>query len=313
VRFLVTGATGFVGRALTRTLVERGAQVRCLVRPTSDRAVLSGVSCEFAEGDLAQPETLKPALEGCSTVVHLGAQTLPTSTAELHAVNVVGSGELARLAKVAGVERFVYVSTLIRARHGAALPRAWAYVARSKLGGESAVLKHMPAVILRSAPCFGPNDHLACPLMARLRRPWPLTWFPGQGTFQTQPVWIGDLAECLALAALEGKAESGPRELAGPETISVIDFWDALAGALSVFRVRLHLPETWLRLIGFGLTRMVGRLESLRLAETFIAHSASERNFAPVLLGRPLVTVREGLDLMLGTGAERKAPVETGA
>ncbi len=312
-KVLITGATGFVGRALTRTLAERGAQLRCLVRPSSDRAVLSGVNCEFVEGDLARPETLGPALEDCSTVLHLGAETLPTSVPRLHAVNVVGSGELARLAKAAGVERFVYLSTLNRARHGARLPRGWAIVARSKLRGESAVLKHTPAVILRSAPCFGPNDHLACPLMARLRRPWPLTWFPGQGTFQTQPIWIGDLAESLALAALEGKAESTPRELAGPAIISVIDFWDALAEALGVFRVRLHLPETWLRLAGFTLSRLCGRIESLRLAETFIAHSASERNFAPVLLGRPLVSVREGLEIMLAGPEKREAPVEAGA
>lgn len=312
-KVLVTGATGFVGRALARQLVQRGAELRCLVRSGSDRSVLSDVDCELVEGDLTAPESLKAATEGCSTVLHLAAETRPLAVAELHRINVVGSGELARHARESGVERFVYVSTLITARAGGTLPRAWARAARSKLAGERAVLRHMPAVILRSAPCFGPNDHLACPIMARLRRPWPLVWFVGQGTFQTQPIWVEDLAECLALAALEGKAESAPRDLAGPEVMNVLEFWDALAAALGAFRVRLHLPETYLRAVGFPLARATGRTELLRLAEVFIAHSASERNFAPVILGRPMVTVKEGLAEMLGLPSKEQAPAKAEA
>ncbi len=299
-KVLVTGATGFIGRITARELVERGAALRCLVRAGSDRSVLGGLDCEFVEGDLAAPDSLTAAVAGCSTVLHLGAETRPVGAERLHAVNVAGSGELARAAEAAGVERFVYPSTLLCARAGLGTPRGWARAARSKLAGEDAVLKHMPAVVLRAAPCFGPNDHLACPLMARIRRAWPLTWFLGQGTFQTQPIWAGDFAECLALATLQGKAEGGPRELAGPEPMSVLEFWDALAAALRVFRVRLHLPETYLRLIGFPIIRAAGRLETLRLAEFFIGHSAAERNFAPALLDRPLVSVKEGIARMLG-------------
>jgi nucleoside-diphosphate-sugar epimerase len=307
----MTGATGFLGRAVARVLADRGAQLRCLVRPGSERAVLSGVSCEFVEGDLARPETLGPAVAGCSTVVHLAAETGPAPVARLHAVNVLGSGELARQAREAGAERFVYASTLLRAGHGTELPRPWATVARSKLAGEAAVLRHIPAAIRRCAPCFGPNDHLACPIMARLRRPGLAVCFPGQGTFHTQPIWVEDLAECLALAALEGKEGDGPRDLAGPDDMIVLEFWDALAAAVGAFRVRFHLPETCLRLGGFALARTLGRKEFLRLAEFTIGHSATENNFAPVLLGRPLVSVAEGLSRMLGTaakGAGRTAP-----
>jgi len=302
-KVLVTGATGFIGRLATGQLRERGAEVRCLVRPSSDRSALAGLDCEFAEGDMTDAGSLAKAVEGCSTVLHLAAETRPAAPERLRAVNVAGSGELAARAAAAGVERFIYVSTLTRARQGAPAPRPWARVALSKLSGEVAVLEKIPAAVLRSAPCFGPRDHLVCPLLARLRRSRFVALFPGQGTFATQPIWSGDLAECLASAALSGKVEPGPRELAGPEEMAVVEFWDRLAAALGAARLRLHLPETFLRAVGFPLARATGRLEFLRLAEFFIGRSTAERNLAPILLGRDLVTVEEGVRKLLGLAA----------
>ncbi len=293
-KILLTGATGFIGRRVARLLAARGFELRCLVRPGSDRTPLAGVEYEPAEGDLTDAKSLEAAVDGCPTVVHLAAQTSPVPAGRLAAVNVEGSRTLARLAAKAKAERFIYLSVLGK-------PRPWAAAARSKLAGELAVREALPATVFRSAPAFGPGDHLACPLLARLRRGWFVSTFTGQGTWKTQPIWADDLAECLAAAAAGGRAEGGARELAGPEVITVIDFWDELARALGVARVRVHVPETVLRLGGFGLARALGRADYLRLAEFFICQTAAENNHAPVLLGRPLTTVREGVARMLGT------------
>jgi len=292
-KILLTGATGFLGRTVARLLSGREAALRCLVRPRSDRTVLSGVNCELVEGDLTDRESLRRALEGCSTVLHLAAETRPVAGQRLAAVNIAGTGTLAALAAAASVERFIYLSVLGR-------PRPWARVAVTKILGEAAARNAPGAVVLRSAPAFGPGDHLACPLLARLRRSAWVASFIGQGTWQTQPIWADDLAECLAAAAAGGRAETSPRELAGPEIMTVIDFWDQLAAAIGAARVRVHLPETVLRLFGFALARALGRQEWLRLAEFFIGQTVAENNFAPVLLGRPLLSVREGLARMLG-------------
>jgi uncharacterized protein YbjT (DUF2867 family) len=291
-KILLTGATGFLGRRVARLLSAREASLRCLVRPRSDRAVLSGVNGELVEGDLTDRESLRRALEGCSVVLHLAAETRPVSRERLAAVNVAGTGTLAALAAAAPVERFIYLSVLGK-------PRPWARVTISKILGEVAARDALGAVVLRSAPAFGPGDHLACPLLARLRRGALVASFTGQGTWPTQPIWADDLAECLATAAAGGRVESGPRELAGPEAMTVIEFWDQLAAAIGTSRVRVHLPETMLRLFGFPLARALGRQEWLGLAEFFISQTVAENNFAPVLLGRPLLGVREGLARML--------------
>ena len=62
---LLTGATGFVGAAVLRSLVAAGHKVRALVRPSSDRRNLTGVDCEIVTGDLVEPESLQRAVRGC--------------------------------------------------------------------------------------------------------------------------------------------------------------------------------------------------------------------------------------------------------
>lgn len=302
-KILLTGATGFLGRRVAKMLSAREVALACLVRPGSDRSVLSGVKADMLEGDLTDPASLERALAGCSTVVHLAAETNPAAgTDRLNTVNVNGTKTLAKLAGLAGAERFIYLSVLGR-------PRPWARAGLSKLAGELALREAMPsALIFRSAPAFGTDDHLACPIMAALRRGWFVSTFTGQGTWKTQPIWADDLAECLTLAAVGGRVEGGPRELAGPEAMTVLDLWDYLSSAIGTTKLRVHLPETALRLTGgFAIARATGRTDWLRLAEVAICQTSSEANFAPTLLGRPLVKVPDGIARMLGTAAQPAA------
>ena len=69
---LLTGATGFVGAAVLRSLVAAGHQVRALVRPSSDRRNLTGVDCEIVTGDLVEHESLQRAVRGCEATVSCG-------------------------------------------------------------------------------------------------------------------------------------------------------------------------------------------------------------------------------------------------
>src|SRR4051812_20748658 len=70
-KVLVTGGSGFIGSVVVKTLVEQGAQVRCLLRPTSKLERLAGLAYERAEGDVRDADSLKRALLGCDSVIHL--------------------------------------------------------------------------------------------------------------------------------------------------------------------------------------------------------------------------------------------------
>ncbi|PPR66040.1 MAG: dTDP-glucose 4,6-dehydratase, partial [Alphaproteobacteria bacterium MarineAlpha3_Bin1] len=110
----MTGATGFVGSAILRKLVSRGLEVRALVRPSSDRRNLDGLDVEVVEGDLHEPDSLKPALRGCAGLFHVAAdyRLWAPKPEPMFKANVDGTRSLMLAAGECGVERIVYTSSV---------------------------------------------------------------------------------------------------------------------------------------------------------------------------------------------------------
>ncbi|MFO0694674.1 MAG: NAD-dependent epimerase/dehydratase family protein [Polyangiales bacterium] len=172
-RALVTGSTGLVGFHVVEALRRRGVPVRALVRdPVRARAILhAGV--ELVKGDVTAKETLAPAIGGCDVVFHaagLPEQWLP-DVGTFERVNVGGTSNLIDAALAAGVERFVYTSTIdvFRADEGESYdessldpePKGTAYE-RSKQEADRRVVRAMeerglPAVFVHPAAVYGPG------------------------------------------------------------------------------------------------------------------------------------------------------------
>ena len=112
-KVLITGAAGFVGSHLAKSLLKDGYAVRGFVRPTKDTSVLEQLGVEIARGDLTDFTSVERALEGCDQVYHLAALTSrqKPSRKEAMAVNCGGTGHVVRAALKAGVSRMVYSST----------------------------------------------------------------------------------------------------------------------------------------------------------------------------------------------------------
>ena len=113
-KIFLTGATGFVGHHVARELAAQGAELRLLVRKSSNLANLEGISGETHVGDLSDPTSIAPALEGCDAVMHVAADYrlwIPDPAA-MYRANVDGTRELLRLAREANVRRVVYTSSV---------------------------------------------------------------------------------------------------------------------------------------------------------------------------------------------------------
>jgi dihydroflavonol-4-reductase len=111
---LVTGATGFVGAAVTRALLREGWQVRVLARKSSDRSNLSGLNVDVAEGDLTDPASLQRAAQGCEGLFHVAADYRlgAPDPKVLYRSNVEGTRNVLTAATRAGVKRIVYTSSV---------------------------------------------------------------------------------------------------------------------------------------------------------------------------------------------------------
>ncbi|HUI53605.1 MAG TPA: hopanoid-associated sugar epimerase [Bryobacteraceae bacterium] len=108
---LVTGASGFLGWHVARLLLARGYSVRALVRPGSR---VDTLDVETFTGDLRDPASLERAISGCGLVFHVAAdyRLWAKDPGELYHSNVDGTNNLLEAAKLAGVERVVYTSTV---------------------------------------------------------------------------------------------------------------------------------------------------------------------------------------------------------
>ena len=117
--YLVTGATGFVGAAIVRALLDRGDRVRVLARPNSDRRNVQHLQVEVAEGRLEDADSLRRALAGCTRLIHTAADYriwVPDPAAMMTA-NVEGTRALMQAALAVGIERVVYTSSVATLGH----------------------------------------------------------------------------------------------------------------------------------------------------------------------------------------------------
>jgi len=113
-KLFLTGATGFVGSHVARELASRGADLRLLVRKTSNLANLQGLQAETVTGDLLAPESLRSAVRGCEAVLHVAAdyRLWVRDPDTMYRANVEGTRALLRIASEEGVPRCVYTSSV---------------------------------------------------------------------------------------------------------------------------------------------------------------------------------------------------------
>ncbi len=113
-KVFLTGATGFVGHHVAKALAAEGADLRLLVRKSSNLKNLEGIPGESVVGDLARPDSFAPALTGCDAVMHVAAdyRLWIRDPDTMYRANVDGTRDLLRLAREAKIRRVVYTSSV---------------------------------------------------------------------------------------------------------------------------------------------------------------------------------------------------------
>ncbi|MFC5825066.1 NAD-dependent epimerase/dehydratase family protein [Nonomuraea insulae] len=199
-RYLVTGATGFVGGRLTRALLARGDAVMALARPSPRASALRELGVDVVDGDLVSGKGIHEALRGADRVIHLAAVVKARTAAEFWACNRDGTANLVRaLAAQPDPPRLVVCSSL-------AAGNPVSLYGRSKRAGEDAVREHageVPAIILRPGIVYGPGDPALLPALLPMIR-LGLAPKAGFGPRRYGLIYVDDLCAALLAAADRG-------------------------------------------------------------------------------------------------------------
>jgi len=252
-RTAVLGGSGFIGRYIVQRLAARGDVITVGCRRAEEAKFLKPL------GDVGQIATLNltigdeqilPAfLAGNNALVNCVGILRESGSQTFDRVHHTGPARLARLAREAGIERFVHISAI------GADPRSSSAYARTKAAGEAAVRDAFPTVtILRPSVVFGAEDQFfnRFAAMATISPVLPLI---GGGHTRFQPVYVGDVADAV-LKCLDDSTTAGRTyELGGPKVYTFRELIELVLGEIRRKRSLVDLP--------FGLAAIQARLMSI--------------------------------------------------
>ncbi len=272
---LVTGASGFLGSHVTRQLVARGEDVRVLMRPSSTNRAIADLSLEYVTGDLRDPVSLERAMKGVKRVFHVAAdyRLWARRSREIYDSNVGGTKNLLEAAKRAGIEQFIYTSTVAtiavdRPQHpneftDARLEEMVGHYKRSKWLAEKEALNAakagLPVIVVMPTTPVGPWDWKPTPTGKII-----LDFLNGKmpGYVETGLNFVG-VEECAAghlLAAEKGKV--GERYLLGAENLTLKAMLDTLSRITGLPAPKHKIPHGLALGVAYANTlfsRLVGR------------------------------------------------------
>jgi nucleoside-diphosphate-sugar epimerase len=317
-RVLVTGATGFLGRRLAATLIERGHQVRVLVRnpEAGDLSIVNGA--EIWRGDLRDPKSVIAACADMEVVQHAGALSSPWGPkAEFYATNVGGTQAVIDGCQRYGVRRLIYVSSpsvvfdgqdqhnlTEAAPYPATLVSEYSYT--KKLGEDlvNAAPGGLEAVILRPKAMFGPGDRALLPRLLATARTGRLPMI-GDGRNLVDLTYVDNVVEAMRLAMTADAAVGKTYHITNDEHALL---WNQVRRILHELklpppRLRISLPAA---LAAAGameqVARLTGKEPTLTRYSALILARTQTYNIAAAkrdLAYTPPVSLEEGIERTL--------------
>lgn len=273
-KVFITGATGFVGAHVARHLAGQGAQLRALVRPTSNLSNIEGIAAETVIGDLLQPQGLRSAIRGCDALMHVAAdyRLWAPNPRSMYAANVEGTRALLQIAREEGVPRSVYTSsvatmgfksdgTIVDETTPVSIANMIGHYKRSKFLGEQAAIEAAHSgqhvIILNPTTPIGAQDLKPTPtgriIVDFLNRKFPAYVDTGLNLVDVSEV---ARAHCAALTA----GRSGERYILGGENLTLKQILDKMSAITGLPSPTMRVPHSVAMAFAFFDETITGRI-----------------------------------------------------
>lgn len=254
-KVFVTGGTGFVGNHLINSLLDDGYQVRCLVRPGSEKKLARRHDVEIWPGDIFDGEArLVDGMEDCQAVIHLIGiiREFPRKGITFERLHYQTTVQVVNAAQAAGIRRYIHMSSLgtrpnARSRYHQTKYKAEEYVRQSNLS----------YTIFQPSVIFGPDDNFVN-LFKQMMIKTPLIPVVGDGSYQIQPVDVRTVARAFTLSLKEEKAIGRVFQLPGRDRFTFNDLLDIIARTLEKKIIKVYIPVGLIRIMAYFLEGLPG-------------------------------------------------------
>ena len=275
-KVFVTGATGFVGSHVARELATRGADLRLLVRRTSNLANIEGLPGETVTGDLLEPESLRSAVRGCDAVMHVAAdyRLWVRDPDAMYRANVEGTRALLRIAGEEGIRRCVYTSsvatmgfrsdgTIVDENTPVSLVDMVGHYKRSKFLAEQIAIEAaragQPVVILNPTTPIGPGDLKPTPT-GRIIVDFLNRKFPAYVDTGLNLVDVCEVARTHADALNDSVGRPGERYILGGENLTLKQILDKMSAITGLPSPTMKVPHSVAMIFAFFDETITGKM-----------------------------------------------------
>ncbi len=294
-RIAITGATGFIGGYMVRGMAAAGHQVRVLVRPGRESAVVHppGTKCEIHVGDLTDAKSLEHFLEGVDLLLHIASAHDHFTESEMRAVNIGGTEALLAEAKRAanpGFRLWVISSAVIGAP-------VYSYYRDSKRVQEKLIRgSGLAWASFRPTLVYGIGDYrLTAPFLRNCARKSGSIWVPHDGLSKINPVHVEDVVDAVLRFFHFDRAVDCVYELAGPAGIPYNEFLDLTIRAAHGGVKRRNIPKKWADRFIFVKGLFTDVTEDRRASAYFNLHHEHDISNAVFELGWSPRSYKEGI------------------
>ncbi|MCX9084656.1 MAG: complex I NDUFA9 subunit family protein [Candidatus Methanoperedens sp.] len=232
---LVTGGTGFVGSHIVQRLAREKITTRCLVREGSKVSKLKDYGVELAFGDMTDKESLKKALNGAETVIHLVGIIVEKKGATFEIIHTQGTRALVDTCKEVGVKRFIYISAL------GARENAQSRYHITKWEAEQSIIKSgMEYVIFRPSIMIGEGGEFITMLSGIIQNA-PVIPVIGAKS-KLQPIYVENTVDCVLSSLVRPEIKNKIFDIGGPDQISYRELYITLAQVLGIKKPVVEIP-----------------------------------------------------------------------